>query len=338
MDLQAIISFIQSPFVITSVVLLFAIIYKLVLQHWNFFHNIGIKYVRGLPILGTQYEILLGRKSTFHANLDLYKKYSNEEVIGMYDLGGGPLYLINDLDIAKRITSTDFDHFMNHRGQIDKTVDPIIGRSMFMSHGKDWKDLRSLTSPAFTGSKMRQMMILLNECSTDLCENIKMEMANNGKIFDIKDMFQRYVANTIASSAFGFKINSFEDKNNEFYKRGCSTANLEGFQAIKLLSFQSIPKLMNFFKIAMLHKKDVDYFRKMIRENMKYREENNIRRPDMINIMMEVKNGSHQHDSKNDDIGYATVQESDYGRASTKHWSNIVALKLIYFSLLFFHL
>lgn len=83
-------------------------------------------------------------------------------------------------------------------------------------------------------------------------------------------------------------------------------------------------------KIPFLQKEDLEYFRKMIRENMKYREENNIRRPDMINIiMMEAKKGALQHDSKNDDIGFATVQESDYGKASIKHLSRMVALKSI---------
>lgn len=171
---------------------------------------------------------------------------------------------------------------------------------------------------------MKQMMFILNECSTDLCENIKNELANNDKIFDIKNLFQRYVANTLASSVFGFKINSFQDKDNEFYKRGNSAASFDGIQGFKILAFQSIPKFMQFFKIAMMNKEDTEYFRNMIRQNMKYREENNIRRPDMINIMMEAKKGSLQHDAKNEDIGFATVQESEYGKASTKHLSMII--------------
>jgi len=265
----------------------------------------------------TKWYSVKNRRSMYF--LTCTKKYSNEQVIGIYDLGGSPMYVINDLEITKKITSKDFDHFINHRGTVDKNVEPILGRSMFMSHGQDWKDLRSITSPAFTGSKMRQMMQLLNECTSDLCENIKMEMANNDKIFDIKDLFKRYVTNTIASSAFGFKINSLKDRNNEFYKRGASAASFEGFQGAKMFAFLSIPKFMKLFKIPFMLKKDVEYFRSMIRDNMKYREENNIRRPDMINIMMEAKKGSLQHDTKNDDIGFATVQESDYGKSSTKH-------------------
>lgn len=65
-----------------------------------------------------------------------------------------------------------------------------------------------------------------------------------------------------------------------------------------------------------------NYFRDMIRENMEYREANGIHRPDMINLMMEAKNGLLKHSEVNtdhiDDIGFATVHETDIGKSSTK--------------------
>lgn len=169
---------------------------------------------------------------------------------------------------------------------------------------------------------MRQMMTLVNECTSDLCDNIKKEIqhTNNGT-FNLKELLQRYVADTIASTAFGFKVNSFEDKNNEFFKHGYSAANLDGIQGMKFFAFQSIPKIMNFFKIRLMYQKDVHYFRSMIRQNMKYREENNIFRPDMIHLMMEARKGSLHHDTGSDHIGFATVQESDYGKSSIQHLS-----------------
>lgn len=169
---------------------------------------------------------------------------------------------------------------------------------------------------------MRQMMTLVNECTFDLCENIKNQIKEtNNDTFDLKELLQRYVADTIASTAFGFKLNSFQDKNNEFFKHGYSAANLDGIQGIKFFAFQSIPEIMKFFKVRMMYQNDMDYFRSMIRQNMKYREENNVFRPDMIHLMMEARKGSLQHDTGSDDIGFATVQESEYGRTSIKHLS-----------------
>ncbi len=177
----------------------------------------------------------------------------------------------------------------------------------------------------FSGSKMRQMMTLVNECTSNLCENIKNEIQQTkSDTFDLKNLLQRYVANTIASTAFGFKLDTFQDKDNEFYKHGYSAANLDGIQGMKFFAFQSIPKIMNFLKVRMMYQSDTDYFRSMIRENMKYREDNNIIRPDMIHLMMEARKGSLHHDAGNDDIGFATVQEYNYGKSSIKHISTSV--------------
>lgn len=167
---------------------------------------------------------------------------------------------------------------------------------------------------------MRQMVTLVNDCTFELCAHLKNEITRtNHNTFDMKDVLQRYVANTIASTAFGFTLNSYEDKDNDFFKHGYSASNLDGIQGMKFFAFQSIPKIMNFFKISLMHQHDTDYFRSMIRQNMKYREENNIFRPDMINLMMEARKGSLHHDIANDDIGFATTHESDYGKASIKH-------------------
>lgn len=155
-----IVSSLLSPLPIVAS-LIIIVVYKLIIKHWNFFNKIGIKYVRGIPILGAQFEIFLGKKSSFQTFRDLYQIYSDEEVIGAYDLGGAPVYVINDVDITKRITSKDFDHFVNHRFQMDKNIDPLLGRSMFATNDQDWKDLRSVTSPAFTG-KFQNVFINLD--------------------------------------------------------------------------------------------------------------------------------------------------------------------------------
>lgn len=142
--------FLLSPLTIV-ITLVLLLVYKFIIKNWNYFEKIGIKYVRGTPLLGIQGELIFGKKSSFDTYVDLYKKHSKEQVIGTYDIGGEPMYVINDIEIAKKITSKDFDHFVNHRFHIDKEVDPLLARSMFATNDQDWKDIRSTTSPAFTG-------------------------------------------------------------------------------------------------------------------------------------------------------------------------------------------
>lgn len=83
---------------------------------------------------------------------------------------------------------------------------------------------------------------------------------------------------------------------------------------------------MNFLKIKFVPEKDATYLRTMVHTNMNYREQNNIFRPDMINLLMEAKKGVLQHEQTketDDHVGFATVQESEVGKSSRKLLSNI---------------
>lgn len=295
-------------------------LYKLIFQHWNFFAKNDIKVIRGLPFLGTQYDILIGKKASPESFADIYNAYPNESVVGIYTIGGQPMYVIRDVEMIKKITTKDFDHFVNHRFNVEQKSDPLIGRSMFATQGQQWRDMRATVSPAFTGSKMRLMMQLVTECAIEVCEYIDSEISNGMLELNFKDLASRFVANSVATCAFGFKVNTLKDRENEFYERGYSAANLS---ALKFFAFSSIPKVMNFFKVKMLKREDVEYFRNMIRTNMQYRIDNNVYRPDMINLMIEARNGSLKHDTQDDDIGFATVKESEFGKSSKKLSSKI---------------
>lgn len=300
------------------------LVYKLIFQHWNFFDKNGIKFIRGWPLIGTQYDLLLGKKASPDSFADIYNTFPNESVVGMYSIGGQPMYVIRDVEMIKKITSKDFDHFVNHRFHVEQKSDPLIGRSMFATQDQQWKDIRASVSPAFTGSKMRLMMQLIAECATEVREYIDSEMNNGILVLNFKDLTSRFVANSVANCAFGFKVNTLKDRENEFYERGYSAANLS---TIKFFAFSSIPKIMNFFKVKMLKIEDVDYFRNMIRTNMQYRIDNNVHRPDMIHLMVEARNGSLKHDIEDDDVGFATVKESEFGRSSKKLSSKAIGRK-----------
>ena len=104
-----------------------------------------------------------------------------------------PLFLIRDPELIKQITIKDFDHFVNHRGNIDENIEPLFGRSLFVMKDQRWKEMRSTLSPAFTGSKMRNMFSLVADCSNDTINYLLKEA--NGKPLEIqtKDLFTRFV-------------------------------------------------------------------------------------------------------------------------------------------------
>jgi len=99
-------------------------------------------------------------------------------------------------------------------------------------------------------------------------------------------------------------------------------SNFDSVQAIKILGLNSFPKLMKFFKITIFDAKTVQFFRALLQETINYREKEHIIRPDMINLLIQAKQGklTHSDNDKNDEnVGFATVEESNIGKASTEN-------------------
>lgn len=72
-----------------------------------------------------------------------------------------PSLFVRDLDLIKRITVKDFDHFPDHFNFVSEKADPLVGLNLFNLRGEKWKDMRSTLSPAFTSAKMRAMYTLI---------------------------------------------------------------------------------------------------------------------------------------------------------------------------------
>lgn len=47
-----------------------------------------------------------------------------------------PIVMIRDLELLKKITTKDFEHFVDHRVIVDDTVDTLFGKALFSMRGK----------------------------------------------------------------------------------------------------------------------------------------------------------------------------------------------------------
>lgn len=85
------------------------------------------------------------------------------------------------------------------------------------------------------------IIVLLIEISESQHLNI-----TDGEIkhIEIKETMSRYTNDVIASTAFGYKINSFEDKSNKFYVMGKKATNFSGWQFMKFQAYAVLPSLM----------------------------------------------------------------------------------------------
>lgn len=125
----------------------------------------------------------------------------------------------------------------------------------------------------------------------------------------------------IAMCAFGLTIDSFKNENNEFFREAFNASDFSGFQGLKFLLTCSFTVIMKLFKLRIFKTGTIEYMRRIVNETINYRKENKIIHSDMIQLVMQARDGNLKHsdsDRKFDDAGFATVTESEYGRLNTK--------------------
>jgi len=111
-----------------------------------------------------------------------------------------PVIFIRDPELIKLITVKHFDHFVNHRTKIDENIEPLFGRSLFVMKDQRWKEMRSTLSPAFTGSKMRNMFSLVADCSNEAINYLLKEANEKPMEIEMKDLFTRFVIDLFSFS------------------------------------------------------------------------------------------------------------------------------------------
>lgn len=108
-------------------ILIGALAYQ-VLRYWSFFTKRGIRFTRGIPLLGTNYKVLFGREPVAVAMRRLYDRFPDSTIIGTYDIGGYPNYIICDPELIKLVFVKSTDKFVNRRFN----VDPLLQNMPYM--------------------------------------------------------------------------------------------------------------------------------------------------------------------------------------------------------------
>lgn len=283
-------------------ILISCFVYHFIIKTWWYFERRNIVYYRGWPLFGSMYRSVLGLQSEAENITQIHRAFPNERFIGFYDMFGQPSYFIRDPDLLKKITITDFDHFVNHLWHFDEDIDPMLGRSLFSIRDEQWRRMRTTLSPAFTGNKMRLMHKLMLDTTNEFITSLRADVTNDGKEFDIKEVYQRYASDVIASCAFGIKMNSYRDADSEFYRAGMEISNFSGWMGFKLFAWISAPRLMKLLKLKLFTDEVTNFFRRTISSNFAQREKDGIVRNDMIDLLIKVKNGtlSSQNETEDD--------------------------------------
>lgn len=255
-------------------------------KHFNFFQRHGIVHVPSIPILGSMTPVIFRRISFTDFLQKLYNFNLDAKYVGFYGMTE-PIFLLRDLELIKEILVKNFDSFPNRRGFIEIN-DPLSAKNLFSLRDQKWRDVRTLLSPAFTSSKMKSMFVLMSECAVDFTRYLS-EIPADKSDLDMKDVFTKFTNDVIATCAFGIKVDTMRNPTNKFFIYGKDTTTFQGVRAMKFIAFKTFPKLAQFLGLRLISDHVVSFFKNIVETTIATRDAENITRPDMIQLMMDIR-------------------------------------------------
>ncbi|XP_045477327.1 cytochrome P450 9e2-like [Harmonia axyridis] len=277
------------------------VVFVFLKKKYTYWKEKGVVQDLAVPVFGLNWKLLTHQASNIEIFQYLYDKHKKERYIGVYDFLT-PIVIIKDPDLLQEVLIKKFEHFTDHRPTIPSDVDPLWNKNVANLKGNKWKEMRSSLSPSFTSNKMRVMFVLMEQCAKNFVQYF---LLKNEEIVEteIRESFSRYISDVIASTCFGYQCNSMIDPDNEFYVKGLQASyDMSFWRHVKSSLLRVFPWMSKVIKVTRFGDDCTRFFRDVIKENVEFRDKNNVKRPDMITLLMEARNESpsNQDKDKND--------------------------------------
>ena len=264
----------------------------------SYFLNHGIPYLNSLPMLGAFSETVLGQCGIFDNVKNIYfsDKLKEMSFFGIF-LFHKPSLFIKDPALIKLIMVKDFQHFTNRHGS-SQDHDPVGETNLFFAKNPLWKKLRGKLTPFFSSVKLKTMFYILDKVGDDLNKFINNKLNDNDRVeLELKELSALYLTDVIASCAFGVEANCLENPNGDFRRIGKELFNFTLYRGFELLSVFMLPEITKFFGFQQFTKVGTDFMTKTIRHVIREREREGIKRNDLIDTLIEIKNSDMKADT-----------------------------------------
>lgn len=240
-----------------------------------------------------------------------------------------PVAFITDLDFLKSVLIKDFQYFQDRGMYYNEKDDPLSGKDAFIGQiyvqtinknflkahllsigGEKWKRLREKLTPTFTSGKIKTMVPTIVEVAERLKISLTHTIESNPEP-EIKDILARFTTDIIGSCAFGIECNCLEDPETRFLEMGLKAFQQPRNSFIKQIICASYPNFGRKMGIKLFRDDVSEFFMKVVRDVVEYREKNNIKRNDFMDLLLQMKNEVTLNDDNKSDkkINKLTLEE-----------------------------
>lgn len=248
----------------------------------------GYWTTRGFPSITNEvslWNVVTGKKTNFDGDIGYHKKLRAQGLnLGGITEFGTPLLFVSDVDLARDIFIKDFEHFHDRRDL--PTTDPLIGQSVALLQGQEWKDMRSFLSPTFTSGRIRRMFPHFQKSS----ENVEKYILSSGPDINISETMRKYTIEVIAATAFGVDIKIFQEEKSEFYEMAEKMGTFTLVKKIRFAIFYFLPRVASFFSISPFDKDVTLFFTTILRSTLRAREGGeSAKNDDFLQLLVEAR-------------------------------------------------
>lgn len=205
------------------VVALFVYYCRSKLNYWN---DRGVPNWSPSTPLGDLLRCVTQQKSAYQCVNDFYADFKSRgcDYAGFY-FTVGPVFVPIDPVLAKRILTTDNDHFQGRGSPEDRTNYPLL-ENAFTADASKWRYLREMIVSSLTPAKVRTMFNIIETYSQTLVSVLD---ENKSKPVDVFNYAQRFILDSITSSFFGIHEDTLQTDKSPLidFARGFNTGSLK---------------------------------------------------------------------------------------------------------------
>lgn len=264
-----------------------------ILHHWSrykyaYFKRHNVPFVPPVFPLGSLNEIG-GQSNLLVWSKDMYSRFRDLHLFGGFFIGFEPVLLLTDLNLIKSVLIENFSSFPDHPFYINESDDPLSSM-LFSLRGERWRNMRTKLSPTFSNHNTRQMFASVYAIGWDMLNFLEVNSVQTQQPFNAKYLAMRFICDSIGSCGFGLDCGALSQSDPPLLRIADNLFPHSRFQVAYWLLTGSYEKLARFLRLKVFPRSVTDYFRAIISETVRYREENNVVRKDLMNMLMQMKN------------------------------------------------
>lgn len=272
---------------LTALLGLIGFLFVYLWRHMHYWQNMGIPCEEPHLLMGN----MVGARTKISFNevfQRYYKKFRGSgPFVGFYSFTR-PVAFILEPFLVKLILIKEFSNFTDRGFFSNPKDDPLSGRLVLLD-GHKWKSMRNKLSSTFTSGKIKFMFPTVVKVCQEFID-VFGDMTEKSSIVEVKELLARFTTDVIGTCAFGIECSSLKDPEAEFRVMGRQSLSKFRHGTFGMAFLTSFPNLARRLHMKMTPDHIEEFFLRIVKETVDFREKNNIRRNDFMDQLIDLKN------------------------------------------------